>query len=187
VASSTSLFSRMVRAMQLSSGLYEEVEADASATGQALAAVVIASIASGAGSALRAAAGGSAMDVAWGLLFGLGTAIGGWLLWALFAFVLGVSIFRGPHTSSTWGELLRTRGFANSPGVLRLFAFMPFAGGIIAIGAYVWMLIAAIIAIRQALDFSTGRAVVTALVGWLAYMFLVFGLAALLGNQPLVV
>lgn len=187
MAASTSLFSRMVRAMQLSSGLYEEVEADTSATGQALAAVVIGSIASGAGAALGAVAGGSALDIAWSLLFGLGTAIGGWLLWALFAFILGVSIFRGPHTSSTWGELLRTMGFANSPGVLRLFAFMPLAGGVISLAAYVWMLVAAVVAIRQALDFSTGRAIVTALVGWLAHMFLVFGLAALLGNQPLVV
>jgi len=177
----------MFRAMQLSSNLYEEVEADTSATGQALVAVVIASIASGAGAGLRALGSGDGLDVAWSLLFGLGTAIGGWLLWALFAFILGVSIFRGPHTSSTWGELLRTMGFANSPGVLRLFAFMPFAGGIIAIAASVWMLVAAVVAVRQALDFSTGRAIVTALVGWLAYMFLVFGLAALLGSQALIV
>jgi hypothetical protein len=177
----------MVRAMQLSPGLYEEVEADTSATGQALGAVVLASIASGVGSAIGALGDGGAAEFAWRLLFHLGTSIGGWLLWALFAFILGVSIFRGPRTSSTWGELLRTMGFANSPGVLRLFAFMPVAGPIIAVVASVWSLVAAVVAVRQALDFSTGRAILTALVGWLAYMFLVFGLAALLGDAPVVV
>jgi hypothetical protein len=32
----------------------------------------------------------------------------------------------------------------------------------------IWVLIAGIIAIRQALDFGTGKAILTALLGWLA-------------------
>ncbi|MCK9356472.1 MAG: YIP1 family protein [Dehalococcoidia bacterium] len=187
MAASTSLFNRMLRASQLAPGLYEEVEADTSATGQAVVAVVLVSIATGVGSGIDALSGGGAADFTWGLMFGLGTAIAGWLLWAFFAYVLGVSILKGPHTSSTWGELLRTMGFANSPGLLRVFAFMPVAGGVITVIAYVWMLIATVVAIRQALDFSTGRAIVTAIVGWLAYMFLIFGLAALLGSAPILV
>jgi hypothetical protein len=31
----------------------------------------------------------------------------------------------------------------------------------------IWMLVAGIIAIRQALDFSTGRAILTAIIGWI--------------------
>jgi hypothetical protein len=31
----------------------------------------------------------------------------------------------------------------------------------------IWVLIAGIIAIRQALDFSTGKAILTAVLGWL--------------------
>ncbi len=174
----------MLRASQLAPSLYEEVEADTSATGQALVAVVLVSIAAGVGSGIDALSGGGAADFVWGLMFGLGTAVVGWLLWALFVYVLGVSILKGSRTSSTWGELLRTMGFANSPGLLRVFAFMPVAGGVISLIASVWALIAAVVAVRQALDFSTGRAIATALAGWLAYMFLIFGLVALLGGAP---
>ncbi len=184
MASSTSILSRMVRAAQLQPDFYEEVEADTSATGQALLAVVIVSLASGIGAGFDQLVAGGGGNFLYGLMFGLATAIVGWLLWALFAYIFGVSILRGPQTSSTWGELLRTMGFANSPGVFRIFSFLPFVGGIIAFAASVWALIATVIAIRQALDFSTWRAVITALIGWLAYIFVVFGLLILLGGAP---
>ena len=186
MAASRSLWNRIFRALQLSSSLYEEVEADTGATGQALLAVVLVSLASGVGSGINALVDEGAGSLLFGLFFGLATAIVGWLLWALFVYVLGVSILKGPHTASSWGEVLRTMGFANAPGLLRVFAFIPVAGGIITVVASVWTLVAAVIAVRQALDFSTARAIVTAIVGWLAYMFLVFGLAALLGSAPIV-
>jgi len=166
---STSLFSRMVRASQLQSVLYEEVEADTNATGQALLAVVVVSVATGIGTGFDQLTGGQSGNFFYGLMFGVASSIAGWLLWALFAFIFGVSILRGPQTSSTWGELLRTMGFANSPGIFRIFTFLP-GGSIIGLIASAWSLIAAIIAVRQALDFSTWRAVVTAAIGWVAYM-----------------
>lgn len=186
--SSTGLFNRMFRAAQLQPAFYEEVEADAGATGQALVAVVLASVATGVASGLEQMSFRSE-GFLYGLMYGIAASIVGWLLWALFAYIFGVSILRGPHTSSTWGELLRTMGFANSPGVLRVFAFLPGVGGIIAFGVSVWTLFAAIIAVRQALDFSTWRAIVTALIGWLAYMFLLFVLLGLAGGggAPLLV
>jgi hypothetical protein len=182
MASSTSLFNRMVRAAQLQPALYEEVEADTGATGQALLSVALVSVATGIGAGMDALTAGGTGNFFYGLMFGLAGSIVGWLLWALFAYIFGVSILKGPQTSSTWGELLRTMGFANSPGVLRIFAFLPGVGGIIAFAASVWTLIAAIIAVRQALDFSTWRAILTALIGWLAYMFLVFALFGLVGG-----
>lgn len=89
-------------------------------------------------------------------------------------------MFKGPETSATWGELLRTIGFSNSPGVFRLFSFIPFLGGIISFVASVWALIAGVIAVRQALDFSTGRAIATCIVGWIIYMVIVFLASTLL-------
>ena len=187
MASSTSLFNRMVRAAQLQSALYEEVEADTSATGQALLAVVLVSVIAGIGSGMDALVGGGGSgSFLYGLMYGLAIAIVGWLVWALFAFIFGVSILRGPHTSSTWGELLRTMGFAASPRMLHIFAFIPGVGDIIVLAASVWALVATIIAVRQALDFSTWRAILTALIGWLAYMFLwsvLMGLAG--GGAPM--
>jgi hypothetical protein len=182
MASSTSLFNRMVRAAQLQPAFYEEVEADTTATAQALLSVVIVSVATGIGAGFDQLTAGGGGDFVYGLMFGLAAAVIGWLLWALFAYIFGVSILKGPQTSSTWGELLRTMGFANSPGVFRIFAFLPGVGGIIAFAASIWTLIAAIIAVRQALDFSTWRAILTALIGWLAYMFLVFALFGLIGG-----
>ncbi len=52
--------------------------------------------------------------------------------------------------------------------MLVILAFLPILGGLIRVVVAIWMLIAGIIAIRQALDFSTGKAVATALLGWLA-------------------
>jgi hypothetical protein len=58
-------------------------------------------------------------------------------------------------------------------------------GGVIALLTSIWALIAAVIGIRAALDFSTWRAVLTALLGWLACTTLLFVLSALFGGLPL--
>ena len=175
----------MLRAAQLQPALYEEVEADTSATGQALLAVVVVSVVAGIGSGMDQLLGGGGGNFVYGLMYGLAIAIVGWLVWALFAFVFGVSILKGPRTSSTWGELLRTMGFASSPRVLHVFAFLPGVGSIVVFASSLWALVATVIAVRQALDFCTWRAVLTALVGWLAYMLLwsmAMGLAS--GGAP---
>lgn len=185
MTSSGGLFRRMLRAMQLQPSFYEEIEADTTATPQALLAVVLVALATGIGTGVDALLVGGAGRFLYGLLYGVGAAIVGWLLWALFAYVFGVSILKGPQTSSTWGELLRTMGYANSPGVLRILAFLPGVGFVVTIAASIWSLVATIIAIRQALDFSTWRAVITALIGWIAYMvvlLLITGFAA--GSSP---
>ena len=172
MASSTSLFNRMVRAARLQSALYEEVEADTSAIGQALLVVVLVSAATGIATGLQALVAGGAERFIFGLMYGVAAAITGWIFWALFAYLIGVTILKGPKTSSTWGELLRTMGFASTPGLLRVFAFVPVVGGIIALCGSVWRLVATIIAVRQALDFSTWRAILTTVIGWLVYMVL---------------
>jgi len=100
----------------------------------------------------------------------------------LLAYLIGVSILRGKHTESSWGEVLSTMGFTNSPGFLRILAFIPVVGGVIAFLASIWALIAAVIGITAAPDFSTWRAVLTTLVGRLACTALVFVLSALFGG-----
>ena len=183
---SKSLMSRMTRAAKLDINLYEEVEADTTANGQAFRAVIIVSLATGLGSGIAGLATQGGLWFLWGLLIGLVTSIIGWLAWSFLAYILGTTIFKGPETQATWGELLRTIGFSNSPGVLRFFSFIPFVGGIVAFGASIWSLIAGVIAVRQALDFSTGRAIATCIVGWLIYVLIVFlATAFLLGTGAL--
>ena len=170
---SRSLVNRMTRAAKLDVDFYEEVEADTTANGQALLAVVLVSLATGIGTGIAGLAAEEGPSFISALLVGLASSIIGWLAWSGSAYILGTTIFKGPETSATWGELLRTIGFSNSPGALRLFCFIPFIGGIVAFVASVWSLVAGIIAVRQALDFSTGRAIATCVVGWLIYMLIV--------------
>ncbi|HUV51813.1 MAG TPA: YIP1 family protein, partial [Dehalococcoidia bacterium] len=171
-----SLFNKMLRAAQLDINLYEEVEADKRANLQAFTVVILVSLASGLGTAIAGILSREDDPIwfLWGLLIGIGVSILGWLMWALVTYAIGVTIFKGPETEADYGQLLRTIGFSTTPGALRFFSFIPFIGGVIAFVASVWALIAGVIAVRQALDFSTWRAIGTCIVGWLLYILVLF-------------
>ncbi len=173
-SSSQSLFNKMVRAAQLDINLYEAVEADKGANLQAFLVVVLASLASGLGIVIKALIADSPRPLWVHFLIGFGIIIVGWLLWSLVIYIVGIAVFKGPETEADYGQLLRTIGFSNSPGVLRFFSFIPFIGFIIVFVASVWTLIAGVIAVRQALDFSTWRAIGTCLIGWLIYILVLF-------------
>ena len=144
------------------------------ANGQAFLAVVIASLSAGIGVGIAGVVEEGGLWFLWGLLLGVGSALIGWVAWSVMAYWVGTTVFRGPETSAGYGELLRTIGFSNSPRVLAFFAFVPFLGGLLVFFVSVWALVAGVIAVRQALDFSTGRAIATCAVGWVIYMLLVF-------------
>lgn len=165
-----SLESRMIRAARLEVDLYEEVEADTSANGQAFAAVVIASLSTALGTGILSMWTEDAPGFGIGLVLGLASSIAGWLAWSVLAYYLGTTLFKGPETSATIGELLRTIGFSNSPRVLGFLVFIPFLGWIISLAASIWALVAGVIAVRQALDFSTWRAIGTCITGWIIYV-----------------
>jgi hypothetical protein len=151
-----SMVNRMKGAAMLDVQTYEEVEADSTATGQAAAVVLIVAVAQAIG------------GVAYGDLRIVGAAVAavvGWLLWSGITYLIGDKLLGG---TATWGELLRTIGFAQTPGILGVLGGIPLLGWFVRIVVFVWLLIAGIIAIRQALDFSTGKAIVTAVIGWLA-------------------
>ncbi len=169
-----SLVERMIAAARLDTSLYEEVEADTTATGQAALVVGIVAV---------AAAIGGARGGAGGVLGGLISAYLGWLLWSAITYGIG-SLLGG---TATWGELLRTLGFAQSPGVFFLFVLVPILGRLVVLVVAVWLLVAGVIAIRQALDFGTGRALLTALIGFFAYICVAVIIAVLLGVSPRVI
>lgn len=161
--SSSSFINRIIRAMMLDVSLYEEVESDVGALGQAMGVVVWASVAAGVGNIFN---GG-----VWGVIGGTIAALVGWVIWAAITYVVGVKMLPEAQTQSSMGELLRTIGFASAPGLFSFLTFLPIVGGLIGFAIGIWMLIAMVIAVRQALDYqSTGRAVAVCLIGWVVKM-----------------
>lgn len=160
-----SLVQRMVRAARLDVDVYEEVEADRSATNSALMAVMIVAVATGIGAALAFILAGDPGRAAGALISQIVGSVIGWVVWAYVTYFIGTKLFSGRATP---GEMLRTIGFAQSPGVFNILGFVPGLGVIIAAVISVWMLVAGVVAVRQALDFSTGKAILTTIVGWLA-------------------
>ena len=168
------LTERMIGAAMLNVATYEEVEADNDATPQAMVVVVLSSLAAG--------VGGLSLGGVKGLLAGLIGSLIGWAVWAAVIFVVGTKLLPEPQTRSDIGELLRTIGFAQSPGVLRILGIIPLFGWMISIAASLWMLVTTVIAVRQALDYkSTGRAVAVCLIGFVAYMVIAFIMASVFG------
>ena len=169
-----SLTDRMIGAAMLNVSTYEEVEADTNATSQAMTVVVLASVANGIGSIGY----GGIMGLIWGTV----AALIGWAIWAGLTFLIGTKLMPEPQTRSDVGQLLRTIGFAQSPGVLRVLGIIPILGGLISLVVWVWILVATVIAVRQALDYqSTGRAVVVCVIGFFVNLVVGFMMAMVFG------
>lgn len=147
-----SVVSRAIGAAMLDIETYEAVEADRTATPQAAMVVLAVAISSGIGS------WGSGSP---GIFAGVISAFLGWLLWAGVTNLVGTKLLGG---TADWGELLRTLGFAQAPGVFLILGIIPILGGLVYLVVALWTLATGIVAIRQALDFGTGKAVITALV-----------------------
>jgi len=167
------LLQRLIGAAALDTAIYEEVEADPAATGQALLIVVVSSLCAGIG------ASGFGGRVALGnVVFISIVATISWAAWALVTFEIGRRVMPEPQTRVDVGELLRTIGFATTPGIIRILGIMPAAALPAFVIASVWMLLAMIVAVRQALDYtSTSRAVAVCVLGWV----LAIGIAVSLG------
>ncbi len=168
----SSIQERMIRAAKLDVGLYEEVEADPTAMGQATTVVVLAGVAAGIG---NLAQGGLA-----GLVVGTLAALLGWYVWAFLVYWIGTRLLPEPQTRADHGQLLRTVGFSSAPGVIRVLGIIPGLTQVVFSVAGIWMLVAMVVAVRQALDYrSTWRAIGVCIVGWLV-QFLILWIALML-------
>lgn len=174
--STTPFIMRLIGAMALDPVTYEEVEADRSATGQAMLVVVLSSV--GAGVGAYGLGNGSLRT----MVFISALSLIAWASWALLTYQIGVRLLPEPDTRSDVGELLRTIGFSAAPGMLRIFGVVPGA----AIPAFtvtaVWMLVAMVVAVRQALDYkSTARAVAVCVIGWALALAIAVGIGLVFG------
>lgn len=149
-APSRSFGERVVGALKLDATVYDEVEHDPASIGQAAGVIGLAAIAEGLGGIGQGGAGA--------LLGGIFSAFLGWVLSCGIVWAIGV---KGMNHTSDFPELLRTLGFASAPKLLLVLGVLPIGPlrGLLFLGVSVLTLVAFVIAVRQALDVTTGRAV----------------------------
>ena len=95
-----------------------------------------------------------------------------WSIWAALTYLIGAKLLPEPQTRADMGELLRTIGFANAPCLLRIFGLIPGAAPVVFGISGIWRLAAMVVAVRQALDYSsTWRALIVCLIGFLIDLF----------------
>ena len=165
---------RALRAARLDAQLFEEVEDDPRATVQAGGVVVLAAVAAGVGSGARGFGE---------ILLGTVAALVSWFVWAYLAYWIGTRLLPEPATRANHGELLRAVGFASAPGVLRVLGVIEPLRGLVFLVAGLWMLVATVIAVRQALDYeSTWRALGVSATGWVVQAVLLATTLWLLGG-----
>ena len=134
-----------------------------SATLQAALVVVLSSIAAGIG-AISLGASNFLMAPLLSLV--------SWYIWAYLIYFIGAKLFPEKNTEADHGQLLRTIGFSSAPGLIRIFGFTPELMSITFIGSGIWMMVAMVIAVRQALDYeSTWRAIGVVVIGFLVQAF----------------
>ena len=171
---------RIVGAMTLKASTYEEVERDASATGQAATIVIAAAISSGISFIWYLGFNGFIRNTIFALI--------GWVIGAAVVWAIGTKVLPGPNTQADVGQLMRTVGFAQSPGLLAFIGIVPILGWLVAIALWVWGLVAWVIAVKQALDYDdTMRAVIVCVLAWVAMVvvsMVLGGAAMMMGGRP---
>ncbi len=173
----SNFINRIFRAAKLDAHLYEEVEADQTSMRQAMLVVVLSGVAAGVGSISQ---GGSL-----GIVMGTVTALIGWYIWAFLTYLIGTKFLPEPQTKSDIGELLRTIGFASSPGLIRVFGVFPGVEKLVFSAASIWMLVAMVIAVKQALDYKgTWRAVAVCMIGWIVQIAILLAIFSFLKILP---
>ena len=179
---------RMMGAAFFNAHTYEEIEADAGALGQAIGVVLLVTVCGIIGGIIDGMLSGEATTgIIAGVIGGLFFGIVRWALWTTVLYIVGGKMLRTGTTETSWGEVGRVFGFAYTPGVLSIFAFVPFIGGLFVAVGFFWTLAAAVVAVRQAMDFeSTGRAIAVALIsgviGFIPWLIVVIIQGILLGG-----
>jgi len=152
---------RLLRAARLDNSLYDEVRSDTSTTSLIQSAIVVGVTAAVSSACLTIMLApqlpGNPVAAAIGGLFG---GLAGWAVWSFMTAAIGTGLFKG---SGTTGQVLRTGGLAQIPGLFSVVAVVPTIGVLLYLPVAVWSLVAEIGAVRQTLKLSTGLAVATAL------------------------
>ncbi len=151
----------MIRAARLDKDFYEEVEHDTSYNQDALAVVILASLAGALGGFLGMLFGGHFGAAVFALIVGVITSVASYYIWVFLVQFIGTKFFNG---TGDFGEVARALGFAWAPRVLNILSFIPVLGGLIGFVAWIWTIATGFIATRQALDQDDKNAALTVIV-----------------------
>jgi len=173
------MLNRVIRAARLDVSLYNEVEADTSLNREALTVVIIVTILAAVGSfvgslLLSFEIVPAILGLAWAIIWG----IAGYYVWAYLTWFIGTRFFKG---TAEPGELLRTLGYAYGPRVLGVFAIIPCIGAIPALVGAIWSLVTGVVAVREALDTTTGNAIITVAIGWAVILVISLVVGGIIG------
>ena len=172
------MLQRMIGAALFNAHTYEEIEADQSALGQAIGVVILVTICGVIGGLIGGIIGdATAKEIILGLCYGLAFGIVRWALWVTVILMVGGGLLRSSGTQTSWAEVGRVLGFAYSPGVLAIFSWIPGVGWLFSVAAFFWTMAAAVMGVRQAMDFEgTGRAilvvVIAGVIGFIPWIIL---------------
>jgi hypothetical protein len=150
---------RIAGALRVHPPTFEDVEHDRTATGQAATVVGAAALSGGIADLGTIGLGALPFRLIAGLL--------GWAIASYVVLFVGTRLLPGKNTEADFGQILRTTGFAQACGLLAAIGVIPLLGGLMRIVVGLWMLVAIIVAVRQALDYEdTLKAVVTCVIAW---------------------
>jgi len=159
------LTDRLVGVLRLDAQAYEDIEHDRRATTQALAVVILGSLATGLGAGLTFGPTALVRETVGG--------VAGWVMWAGVTYLLGTRVWPESETRTDMGELLRTIGFSYAPSFFAIFGVLPRIGGAVRVAVALWLLATTVLAVRQALDYrSTAKAFQVVFAGWLIFVLI---------------
>jgi len=158
------MIARIIRIFKLDASVFREIAEDKAAMTQAAIIVVVVSLLS----ALGLAIGVAITDTGNALGTFFGTFLSGillsWILWAVLTYGVGVFLFKG---KTDIPEMMRVLGYANAPNLLGIFAIIPCLGWLAALVGGILSLIAGVIAVREAMEFDTTKAIITVVIAWI--------------------
>ena len=164
------MLERIVRAIRLDWTVFREIAKDPGAMKEAAIIVVVVTFLSAIGSGIASSNFVVGFLVSWAAEILIG-----WIGWAIITYLVGTVVFKG---KTDIAEMMRVLGYAKTPVLLGLFSFVPCVGWLIALAGWVLSLIAGVLAVREAMDFDTGNAIITVVISWM--VALIFNVIILL-------
>lgn len=151
------MVARLTRMAQFDHTVYREIAADEEATVQAAAIVVVVAFLSAIGAAIGTGS-------IWTFLYTLVIAVPlGWLIWSGLVYLVGAKLFDG---QGAFMGMARVLGYTMAPSVLALLAVIPCIGWLAGLAGAILSLVLGFFAIRETMELTTEKAVLTILIGW---------------------